>query len=371
VAGRLTPGWRKAGSAPSAAPARPAPAAADAPPMAADLDHTEAFERWASTAPERPSWMTEPPAAPVAPAPAVPVAAPVAVPEEPPAPEFDDATDRFAVFAMRAAESRSLFAQDPELPPLPARPASAEESANPATDVAGSTAPLDPPGSAPLIPAQHTGGWRPDDVHVSSADIDADALRLEMLAARAAELRESHGDFAMPAGLQPFTTAQPTAADAELDERAAFWRKDAVAVSAEEFDADAARLETLASRAAESRAFTPQPEPEPAPEIEDERVAFWRKDAVVVTADEFDADAARLESLAARGPVHPDSGDQPALESTPFWEQQERLRAEAEQRAAAEAAARDAAANDEWQSRWERMAEEAARRGETPDPLGS
>jgi hypothetical protein len=130
----------------------------------------------------------------------------------------------------------------------------------------------------------------------------------------------------------------------------------------------------LASRAAEYRPPALDPEPVAA-EATDERVAFWRKDAAVVTAEEFDADAARLESLAARGPLFAsqafaaDPVEESPSGSTPFWEQQERVRREAQEQAAAEAAARDAAANDEWHSRWERVAEEAARRGETPDPL--
>ncbi|MDQ1702633.1 MAG: hypothetical protein QOF57_1885 [Frankiaceae bacterium] len=359
MAGRLTPGWRKPGNSPVAAPPRPAPAAG--------VDHTEALERWASSAVDRPRWMADSePLSAVSDSTAVsesptPTASP-APPDEPSAPEFDDATDRFALFAMRAAEARSLFAPGDALAPVVAGPVVPDTSGQaPATDAS--------------IPAQSGSGWRPDDVHVSSADIDADALRLEMLAARAAELRESRGDFAMPAGRQPFTGA--VAADVpanaeEADERVAFWRKDAAAVSAEEFDADAARLEMLASRAAENRHFAPEPlsGPAAAAAANDERVAFWRQDAAVVTAAEFDADAARLESLAARGPIPTGYAAAPALESTPFWEQQERLRAAAEQRAAAEAAARDAAANDEWHSRWERVAEEAARRGATPDPLG-
>jgi hypothetical protein len=48
----------------------------------------------------------------------------------------------------------------------------------------------------------------------------------------------------------------------------------------------------------------------------------------------------------------------------PFWEQQERARREAEQRAAAEATAREAALTDQWHARWEQVAEQIVSREE-------
>ena len=380
MAGRLTPGalgWRKIGNPPVASTPRIASATppANAAP-AGELDHTDALERWASTAHERPSWMAEPelrssaaaeplPADAAAAAPSVPSDAPVVA--EPEVSAFDEATDRFASFAERSAEARSLFTPDDYVrsprdedfttPPS----ASATAAPVPSSVIAAEVATADALDA--LSSRSATAGWRPDDIQVSVADMDADAMRLETLAARAAEIRESRGDFAMPVTGQPFTPP------VDLPDAAGGWRRDTVAVSAEEFDADAARLEMLASRAAE---WTPPPlDPEPVAKETDEHVAFWRKDAAIVSPAEFDADAARLESLAARGPLFVAESSEAPVESTPFWEQQERMRAEAEQAAAVAAAAREATANDEWHSRWELVAEEAARRGESADPLTS
>ncbi|MCU1675588.1 MAG: hypothetical protein JWM93_346 [Frankiales bacterium] len=395
MAGRLTSGglgWRKAGAAPVVPAATPAaaPAAVGAPAAGphAGLDHTEALERWASTAHERPSWLADPArdAAPeTSPAAAPPVGyaptpEPVAASEEPVAPSFDDATDRFALFAMRAAEARGLFAAAPA---APAAAATASADADPARVSPGfSRGPAwarELPATADPASAQVTTtrdaapvttGWRPDDVQVSTAETDADAMRLEMLAERAAELRASRRDFDGPLASQ--SQARDLIDPAAT--RASGWRRDMVEVSAEAFDADAARLEMLAARAAE---FRPEVDPESAAataevddaEAENAHVAFWRKDVAVVTAAEFDADTARLETLAARGPLVSATDPEPRVEATPFWEMQERARRDAEEKAAAEVAAREAVAADEWHTRFERMAADAARRGAAADPF--
>ena len=391
MAGRLTPGalgWRKAGNAPVASTPRVVVSTPPGNSTGVELDHTDALERWASTAHERPSWMAEPELRSSAPAEQVPHASTAALVSpavagfnanplvsDPEVPAFDEATDRFALFAERAAEARSFFTPDDYVrPPAvdgPPAPPSASGTADSALVPAptADVAPVDAVAVAVAVldattPRTSPGAWRPDDVQVSAAEMDADAMRLETLAARAVEMRESRGDFAMPAIELPFTPAA-----AHVPDSGGGWRRDTVAVSAEEFDADAARLEMLASRAAE---WTPPSlDPEPVAVEADEHVAFWRKDAAVVTAEEFDADAARLESLAARGPLFAAQDLGEPVEATPFWEQQERLRAESEQTAAAAAAAREATANDEWHTRWERVAEEAARRGEIADPLTS
>ncbi|MDQ1716034.1 MAG: hypothetical protein QOC60_1979, partial [Frankiaceae bacterium] len=230
MAARLTPGalgWRKGTNTPAtvspripSTPATPPPSAVGiesaTPPVSGaatsgDHDHTEALERWASTAHERPLWMRDPealdgPTTPTVPAHAVeanlrafPHAMSGAATGSPAAPaiaeldvpDFDDATDRFAQYAMRSADAQSLFSRDDYEPPAPSVQIEGGQGPTPVTEQPGSDV--------------SRSGWRPDDVHVSVADMDADAMRLEALAARASETRESHGDFAMPAGGQPFT----------------------------------------------------------------------------------------------------------------------------------------------------------------------
>lgn len=313
-----------------------------------------ALERLALAAQDRPSWLTEPEfAAPAsdfipvyaqAAAPAAPIAT-VAEPEPEPLPaEFDDATDRFAQFAMRAAESRTSFAP-----------------AWDATPVRSTPLPVAPTetGTAETTEGSQAAGWRREDVHVSAADLDADAMRLEMLAMRAAETRAT----------APVLESEPAPAVADAaEEPASTWRRDMVVVDPDAFDADAARLESLAARASD----VPASWQVSAPVVDDadEPIAFWRKEAVVIDADAFDADAARLESLAARGPLFAATEAEP-VESTPFWEQQELARRALEERAQAERAAAEAVATDEWHAQWERVALEAARRGDTAEPLGT
>jgi hypothetical protein len=372
VAGRLTPGalnWRGKAQAPAAAPIT---AAATAPPAsrAAEPDHVETLERWASAETGAPSWMREPTenvlaASPLdagfdtVPLPAdAPTSASASAPmpaDELPAEAFDDATERFASFALRAAEARALRGDDtPSF--LAQRTSTAATSAE---SVGGQPAAA---ARALAVPTPDDGigqpgsgqprGWRPDDVVVSAAERDSDALRLEMLAARAAE-----GGWLRSADEVP---AASTPADARTSDGG--WRRDTVTVSAADLDADAARLEMLAARAAEWRPPAIE-DPTPADEP-DERVAFWRTDAVAVSPEEFDADAARLETLAARGPLFAAVDADPLADSVPFWEQQERARREAEERAAAETAAREDALTDQWHARWEQVAERIAGRDE-------
>jgi hypothetical protein len=371
VAGRLTSGalnWRGKAQVAPVAPAIPAAAAhaaaipadaADNAARASEPDHVEALERWASAETGVPSWMREqsdqaPTATdgftdaglPKRPDPEPDASA--AIPEPPPAPVFDDATDRFAIFALRAAEAQALRGDErPAFLSAP-EPTSETFAATPSTTAQSLPADASPTERADSLDSvsAHPAGWRPNDVVVSAADLDADALRLEMLAARAAEgawLRRHYDDSAM---------AEPTV---EADSREAGWRRDTITVSAADLDADASRLEMLAARAAEWR---PTAVEEPTLAEDEERVSFWRTDAAAVAPEDFDADAARLEALAARGPVFAEAPATEPVESVPFWEQQERARREAEQRADAEATAREAALTDQWHARWEQVTEQ-------------